>query len=69
MKNYLESPVETTRLVLMSAGKLDGKRRLVKLLKRDAMVLEASPLKMQNLEPIFKSRRIKRGLTFDTGVL
>ena len=31
LENYLESPVETTRLVLMSAGKLDGKRRLVKL--------------------------------------
>ena len=62
LENYLESPVETTRLVLMSAGKLDGKRRLVKLLKRDAMVLEASPLKDAELRTYFKSRRIKRGL-------
>ena len=62
LENYFESPVETTRLVLMSAGKLDGKRRLVKLLKRDAMVLEASPLKDAELRTYFQSRRIKRGL-------
>ncbi len=41
----------------MSAGKLDGKRHS-QTSKRDAMVW-ADPLKMQNLEPIFKSRRIK----------
>ena len=45
LESYLQSPVETTRLVLMASGKLDGKRRLVKLLKRDALVLETSPLK------------------------
>ena len=44
------------RLVLMSAGKLDGKRRLVKLLKRDAMVLEASPLKDAELRTYFQKQ-------------
>ena len=69
LENYLESPVETTRLVLMSAGKLDGKRRLVKLLKRDAMVLEASPLKDSELRTYFQKQAHQEGLTFDTGVL
>ena len=68
LENYLESPVETTRLVLMSAGKLDGKRRLVKLLKRDAMVLEASPLKDAELRTYFQKQAHQEGLTFDTGV-
>ena len=43
LENYLQSPVETTRLVLMASGKLDGKRRLVKLLKRDALVYAIPP--------------------------
>ncbi|MCO0847361.1 DNA polymerase III subunit delta, partial [Streptococcus suis] len=42
---YLENPVETTRFVILAPGKLDIKRRLVKLLKRDGLVLEANPLK------------------------
>jgi len=53
---------------LMSAGKLDGKRRLVKLLKRDAMVLEASPLKDAELRTYFQKQAHQEGLTFDTGV-
>ena len=59
LENYLESPVETTRLVLMSAGKLDGKRRLVKLLK---------PLKDAELRTYFQKQAHQEGLTFDTGV-
>ena len=34
-ENYLENPADTTRLVIFAEGKLDSKRRLVKLLKRD----------------------------------
>ena len=71
-KSYLDEKelkrLETTRLVLMSAGKLDGKRRLVKLLKRDAMVLEASPLKDAELRTYFQKQAHQEGLTFDTGV-
>ena len=33
---YLENPLDTTRLIIFAPGKLDGKRRLVKILKRDA---------------------------------
>ncbi len=38
-ENYLENPADTTRLVIFAEGKLDSKRRLVKLLKRDGKFL------------------------------
>ena len=41
-ENYLENPSESTRLVIFAEGKLDSKRRLVKLLKRDAQIIEAT---------------------------
>ena len=41
---------------------------LVKLLKRDAMVLEASPLKDAELRTYFQKQAHQEGLTFDTGV-
>lgn len=68
LESYLQSPVETTRLVLMASGKLDGKRRLVKLLKRDALVLETSPLKDAELKTYFQKKAHQEGLIFDTGV-
>lgn len=68
LESYLQSPVETTRLVLMASGKLDGKRRLVKLLKRDALVLETSPLKDTELKTYFQKKAHQEGLIFDTGV-
>ena len=68
LESYLQSPVETTRLVLMASGKLDGKRRLVKLLKRDALVLETSPLKDAELKTYFRKKAHQEGLIFDTGV-
>ena len=68
LENYLESPVETTRLVLMSAGKLDGKRRLVKIFKRDAMIFEASPLKDAELKTYFQKLAHQRKSDFDSGV-
>lgn len=68
LESYLQSPVETTRLVLMASGKLDGKRRLVKLLKRDALVLETSPLKDAELKTYFQKKAHQEGLIFDTDV-
>ena len=44
-ENYLENPSESTRLVIFAEGKLDSKRRLVKLLKRDAQIIEATDRK------------------------
>lgn len=68
LESYLQTPVETTRLVLMASGKLDGKRRLVKLLKRDALVLETNPLKDAELKTYFQKKAHQEGLIFDTGV-
>ena len=40
-EEYLGNPSPTSKLVIFVEGKLDSKRRLVKLLKRDAKVFEA----------------------------
>lgn len=68
LETYLENPVETTRLIIIAPGKLDGKRRLVKLLKRDAMILEAAPLKEADLRTYFQKLAHKEGLVFESQV-
>ncbi|HEM6215454.1 TPA: DNA polymerase III subunit delta [Streptococcus suis] len=65
---YLENPVETTRLVILAPGKLDSKRRLVKLLKRDGLVLEANPLKEAELRQYFQKELTRLGLQMDKEV-
>lgn len=52
-EGYLSAPLETTRLIVIAEGKLDSKRRIVKLLKRDAQLLEATELKEQELRAHF----------------
>ncbi|MGV3081891.1 DNA polymerase III subunit delta [Streptococcus dysgalactiae] len=64
---YLENPLETTRLIICAPGKLDSKRRLVKLLKRDALILEASPLKEAELKTYFQKYSHQLGLGFESG--
>lgn len=64
---YLENPVDTTRLIICAPGKLDGKRRLVKLLKRDGKVIEASTPKEAELKTYFQKYAHKLGLHFDKG--
>ncbi|MDW8720498.1 DNA polymerase III subunit delta [Streptococcus suis] len=59
---YLENPVETTRLVILAPGKLDSKRRLVKLLKRDGLVLEVNPLREMDLKNHFQKEIMRLGL-------
>lgn len=69
LEAYLLNPVATTRLIICAQGKLDGKRRLVKLLKRDAKVLETNALKEQDLRH-YLDRQVKTmGLTFARGSL
>ncbi|BCP63581.1 DNA polymerase III subunit delta [Streptococcus parasuis] len=65
---YLENPVETTRLIILAPGKLDSKRRLVKLLKRDGLVLEANPLKEMELKHHFQNEVGRLGLRMDPDV-
>ncbi|HEP1452795.1 TPA: DNA polymerase III subunit delta [Streptococcus pyogenes] len=64
---YLEKPLESTRLIIFAPGKLDSKRRLVKLLKRDALVLEANLLKEAELRTYFQKYSHQLGLGFESG--
>ncbi|MGT2935994.1 DNA polymerase III subunit delta [Streptococcus castoreus] len=63
---YLENPLESTRLIIFAPGKLDNKRRLVKLLRRDALVLEANPLKEAELRTYFQKYSHQLNLGFDS---
>ena len=64
-EDYLENPVPSSKLVIFAEGKLDSKRRLVKLLKRDATVFEALEPKEQELRAYFQKWTQEQGLTFD----
>ncbi|EGU64784.1 DNA polymerase III subunit delta [Streptococcus parasanguinis] len=63
-ENYLENPSESTRLVIFAEGKLDSKRRLVKLLKRDSQIIEATTPKEQDLKRYFSSQAQELGIQF-----
>ena len=65
-EGYLSAPLETTRLIVIAEGKLDSKRRIVKLLKRDAQLLEASELKEQELRAHFAEEIKSLGLAIDS---
>lgn len=61
---YLENPLPSSKLVIFAEGKLDSKRRLVKLLKRDAKVFEAIEPKEQEIRAYFQKWAQELGLTF-----
>ena len=63
-ESYLEMPSESTKLVIFAEGKLDSKRRLVKLLKREAQIVEAATPKDHNLKRYFVSQAQELGLKF-----
>lgn len=63
-ESYLETPSESTKLVIFAEGKLDSKRRLVKLLKREAQIVEAATPTDQNLKRYFASLAQELGLKF-----
>lgn len=69
LETYLENPVETTHLIIFSPGKLDSKRRLVKLLKRDAKIFEARMLKESELKTYVQKIAHGYKLTFASGGL
>ena len=64
-EDYLENPLPSSKLVIFAEGKLDSKRRLVKLLKRDATVFEALEPKEQELRAYFQKWTQEQGLIFD----
>ncbi|SNH50994.1 DNA polymerase III, delta subunit [Streptococcus pneumoniae] len=61
-EEYLDNPSPTTKLIIFAEGKLDSKRRLVKLLKRDAKVFDAVEVKEQELRQYFQKWSQKQGL-------
>lgn len=63
-ESYLETPSESTKLVIFAEGKLDSKRRLVKLLKREAQIVEAATPTDQDLKRYFASQAQELGLKF-----
>lgn len=63
-EDYLENPLPSSKLVIFAEGKLDSKRRLVKLLKRDAKVFEAIGPKDQEIRAYFQKWAQELGLTF-----
>ncbi|MET3558204.1 DNA polymerase-3 subunit delta [Streptococcus rupicaprae] len=65
LEAYLEAPIETTKVILLAPGKLDSKRRLVKLLKRDGQLFEASEPKEADLRQYFKKQVQVLGLEVD----
>ncbi|MER0123492.1 DNA polymerase III subunit delta [Streptococcus sp. ZJ93] len=67
-ETYLAQPVETTHLIIIAAGKLDSKRRLVKLLKRDGLVLEATALKEVEFRQFFMQKTREMGLNLENQV-
>ena len=63
-EEYFDNPSPTTKLIIFAEGKLDSKRRLVKLLKRDAKVFDAVEVKEQELSQYFQKWSQKQGLQF-----
>ena len=63
-EDYLENPLPSSKLIIFAEGKLDSKRRLVKLLKRDAKVFEAIEPKEQEIRAYFQKWAQELGLTF-----
>lgn len=61
---YLQEPSPTTRLVIFAEGKLDSKRRLVKLIKRDGWIFEAAEIKEADLRQYFSKEAQALGLDF-----
>ncbi|GFH42256.1 DNA polymerase III subunit delta [Lactococcus hodotermopsidis] len=53
LEDYLDNPLDSTKAIFVFHGKLDGKRRIVKKLRKVAVELEASELKPQELTKYF----------------
>ncbi|AXJ12612.1 DNA polymerase III subunit delta [Streptococcus pluranimalium] len=66
---YVENPVDTTRLIIFAPGKLDGRSRLVKLLKRDVRIFEANPLKENELRTYLQEYAKNHALHFEAEAL
>ena len=61
-ETYIANPIPTTRLVIFAPGKLDGRSRIVKRLKRDGQLFEATPLKEADLRTYMRAYANNQGL-------
>lgn len=68
-ERYLMSPQPTTKLIIFAQGKLDNKRRLVKLLKREGEIFELTALKEQEIRQYFTNYVQKEQLLMTRDVL
>ncbi|MDR3156498.1 MAG: DNA polymerase III subunit delta [Lactobacillales bacterium] len=59
LMNYFHSPLPSTILVFLTQNKLDGKRKTVKLLKKEAALLDVNPLDERGIRMhLFKESKI-----------
>ncbi|MDG3142108.1 DNA polymerase III subunit delta [Streptococcus suis] len=68
-ETYIANPIPTTRLVIFAPGKLDGRSRIVKRLKRDGQLFEATPLKEADLRTYMRAYANNQGLHLDAAAL
>ena len=66
LKDTYQHLLETNSLDCHCGRKMDSKRRIVKLLKRDAQLLEATELKEQELRAHFAEEIKSLGLAIDS---
>lgn len=67
-ERYLESPSTSNQLILFCPGKLDGKRRIVKRIKKEGRLIEASQPKEADLRHYLLDQAQKEGLIFSSEV-
>lgn len=53
LEGFLDAPLDTTKVIIICHGKLDGKRRIVKKLKKVATEFEGIDLKVNDLSKYF----------------
>lgn len=70
LKNYLKHPLPSTVLVILAPyEKLDGRKGVVKELKKSAVEVDAQPLKEQDAKEAIKKIASEHGFSFENGAL
>ncbi|KRN88919.1 DNA polymerase III subunit delta [Ligilactobacillus ceti] len=70
LENYLKNPQPTTLLVILANyKKLDGRKKIVKDLKRLALVVQNQPLNEYGLKKLIQSELKQKGFTIEPAAL
>jgi DNA polymerase-3 subunit delta len=67
LAEYAKAPVDSTTLVLM-ATKLDGRRKLVTLAKKQGFLVDCTPLDARRLPPWIRARAERKGHAIEGSV-